>query len=318
MSALVLVSALHYKAHWKKQFRHTTDNGEFHALSVGAAAHGGCPNSVVRQTGVRYMELRIQCNNLFSFGYYDNSTVAATDAMDQQHQPTRKLSGLGYRVIEIPYKGDEVSMVIVMPDDPLQLPVYEQRWATAMTTDGRMHEFEQIIYTMREKESMERLRKLSGVAGESVVRLPYFKTTPAAVDGEDGKKSSSGVDVLEVVKALGVTDIFDRHTADLSNITGNRNNKSDNLFVSGIFHKCSVQVDETGTEASAATGAVMELTSLPPPCVVNVVVDRPFIFQIRKRVSSAVEVEEDNNYSSSDLVLFMGRVADVKSLQSIT
>eukprot|EP00922_Rhytidocystis_sp_ex-Travisia-forbesii_P003901 GHVS01005647.1.p1 GENE.GHVS01005647.1~~GHVS01005647.1.p1 ORF type:complete len:473 (-),score=90.45 GHVS01005647.1:73-1491(-) len=307
MTSLVLVSALHYKADWKKQFMHITDNGVFHALSGGT--YGGSPSVVVKQTCVRFMELRVKCNKLFSFGYYDLTTVGVV--VGPPIEPNnRKLSGLGCRVIEIPYKGGDVSMVIVMPDDPLQLPVYENKWAEEDTNNN---EVEQWIGNMRSsKTSMEQQQLMLG--GESVIRLPYFKIMSTAEDNisSDGAVETVSMDVSKILKSLGVIDIFDRQTCDLSNITdnNNKNNRhSENLFVSGIFHKCSVEVDEKGTEASAATGAVMELTSLPS-CVVNVIVDRPFIFQIRKRV---VVGGEENK--TSDLVLFMGRVADIKALQ---
>jgi serpin B len=56
-------------------------------------------------------------------------------------------------------------------------------------------------------------------------------------------------------------------------------------------------VDEAGTEAAAATGMVVGITSIPPPPV-DVTIDRPFIFLIRD--------------FETDAILFVGRVMNPK------
>jgi serpin B len=78
--------------------------------------------------------------------------------------------------------------------------------------------------------------------------------------------------------------------ADFSGMTGKRE-----LVVSDVVHKAFVSVDEFGTEAAAATGVVMGITSAPlDPATVTI--DRPFIFLIRDIATGAV--------------LFTGRVTD--------
>lgn len=66
------------------------------------------------------------------------------------------------------------------------------------------------------------------------------------------------------------------------------------LLIQDVLHKAFVSVDEEGTEAAAATAVVVGVTSMPPS--VTMVVDAPFIFLIRDRVSGTV--------------LFLGRVLD--------
>jgi serine protease inhibitor len=88
----------------------------------------------------------------------------------------------------------------------------------------------------------------------------------------------------EAMGALGMTDAFtDR--ADLSGIS-----TQEHLFITGAQHKAFVAVDEKGTEAAAATGIGVGVTSLPP----TFAVDRPFLFLI-----------EDVETKS---VLFLGRL----------
>ena len=70
-----------------------------------------------------------------------------------------------------------------------------------------------------------------------------------------------------------------------------------NLFITGIFHKAFVAVDEEGTEAAAATGVVAGIESAGPIRETEAfTADHPFLFFIRDDVSGAI--------------LFMGRVAD--------
>jgi serpin B len=91
--------------------------------------------------------------------------------------------------------------------------------------------------------------------------------------------------------ALGMRDAFSPGRADFSGMTGTRD-----LFVSAVVHKAFIEVNEKGTEAAAATGAVMTLTAMPvaeEPAVFRA--DRPFLFALRDRTSG--------------VVLFLGRVA---------
>jgi serpin B len=59
-----------------------------------------------------------------------------------------------------------------------------------------------------------------------------------------------------------------------------------NLFVSSLFHKSFVQVDEEGTEAAAASAAVV--SSRSAPVTVDFVADHPFLFLIREDMTGVV------------------------------
>jgi serpin B len=80
--------------------------------------------------------------------------------------------------------------------------------------------------------------------------------------------------------------------ADFSGMDGARD-----LFISAVIHKAFVDVNETGTEAAAATGVVMARSAAPsqtPPPVFRA--DHPFVFMICDR--------QNGN------VLFLGRVTN--------
>ncbi len=92
--------------------------------------------------------------------------------------------------------------------------------------------------------------------------------------------------LAETLIEMGMPEAFGN--ADFSGMDGTRN-----LFISDVFHKAFVAVDEEGTEAAAATAVVMELSAIPMVDV-TLTIDRPFIYLIR-----------DTNSGST---LFMGRV----------
>jgi len=102
---------------------------------------------------------------------------------------------------------------------------------------------------------------------------------------------TSSYSLPPVLSGMGMPSAFDPLEADFSGMTGGRD-----LFVSDVVHKAFVKVDETGTEAAAATGAAMALTAMPQEQPVQFVLDRPFLFLIIDDLTGTV--------------LFMGRVAD--------
>ncbi len=69
-------------------------------------------------------------------------------------------------------------------------------------------------------------------------------------------KVEASVDLNENLKALGMSDLFDEKNADLSGISGKKD-----LFVSNVFHKTFIEVNEEGSEAAAATGNILGLSS---------------------------------------------------------
>ncbi|XP_026377110.1 serpin-ZXA-like [Papaver somniferum] len=103
-----------------------------------------------------------------------------------------------------------------------------------------------------------------------------------------------------IAKKLGVDLPFDEHKAELTEMMDidDTNKYNEHLFVSNVFHKCFVKVDEKGTEAAAAT-AVLGMYGCghsppTPPPRVDFVEDHPFMFIIREE--------------QSGVVLFMGHV----------
>ncbi len=102
------------------------------------------------------------------------------------------------------------------------------------------------------------------------------------------------------LRALGMSLAFTASEADFSGINGRSPQHPESLFLSHVLHKAFVDVNEKGTEATAATAAVVAVgcsagESEPPPIPIFRA-DHPFLFVIRDRRSGAI--------------LFLGRMAD--------
>jgi serpin B len=104
-------------------------------------------------------------------------------------------------------------------------------------------------------------------------------------------KIESSFDLGSTLTQLGMDAAFDPQKANFSAMDG-----SHDLSISSVVHKAYVNVDEEGTEAAAATGVIVGVTSMPMQEIVELNLDHPFVFFIMDNLNGAV--------------LFMGRVAN--------
>ena len=161
--------------------------------------------------------------------------------------------GEGYQAVELPYRGRDMSMTILLPDA------------------GTFREFE---------ESMD-ADLVAGILGD-IERENVELTMPKF-------EFESEFSLRDTLKAMGMLDAFDDKIADFSGMDGRSCLAGDGpcLLIDNVFHKAFVSVDEEGTEAAAATGVVARLLSGRPEPK-KVMVDRPFIFLIRDRTTDAI------------------------------
>jgi serpin B len=155
----------------------------------------------------------------------------------------------GLQILKMPYVGDEVSMVILLPKK----------------VDG--------LADLQKRLTPENLDKW-GRAGKTqkvVVTLPKFKLT-------------AEFELSKTLAAMGMPDAFALGKADFSGMDGTRT-----LFISAVIHKSFLDINEEGTEAAAATAAVPTASAPrhePPPPVFKA--DHPFLFLIRHEKSGAI------------------------------
>ncbi len=153
------------------------------------------------------------------------------------------------QALEIPYVGDGLSMVVLLP----------------RTDDG-----------LAALEADMTLDKLNGWLGEmrpveAQIYLPKFK-----MDRE--------FELADVLSSMGMIDAFSPQQADFSGIS-----TAERMYVQGVIHKAFVDVNEQGTEAAAVTGVVVgsaAVVAQPRPVIFRA--DHPFIFLIRQRDSGAI------------------------------
>jgi serpin B len=165
----------------------------------------------------------------------------------------------GATVIELPYRGGELAMRFVLPAEGSA----PEAWAT------EAHLSDATALTTR----------------RVALSLPKFRLEPPTVP------------LADHLAAVGMPLAFDPDRADFTGMA-NPPSPADRLYVSGVFHKAFVRVDEDGTEAAAATAVVMATRGMAmrEPDPLEVRFDRPFLFVLRDVRTGAV--------------LFLGRVSD--------
>jgi len=223
---LVLANALYLKAPWASEFSQNATQPEPFFV------HGGAPVDVpmMRKTDKH-------------FGY-------------ARHE--------GFTVVSLPYAGDDLQFVVLLPDE----------------IDG-----------LRKLESKLTADVLAGCAKlekrDVDLHLPKFKLEPPTIT------------LAEKFEALGMKTAFDKPQGSANFDKIAPRTPKDYLYISQIFHKTFIAVDEKGTEAAAATAvAMMAGTAFrsPPPPPIEVKIDRPFIYAIQ--------------HVPSGVCLFLGRVTD--------
>jgi serpin B len=94
-------------------------------------------------------------------------------------------------------------------------------------------------------------------------------------------KIEAGAELKETLMVLGMPTVF-TNEADLSGLTGNQD-----LSLAEVVHKTMVSVDEIGTEAIAATAAIVSSRGMGKP-EAEFKANRPFIFLIRHQATNTI------------------------------
>lgn len=211
LTRLVLTNAVYFKANWEDAFiKAATQDKPFHI-------------SADKKVVVPLMFMKD------SFGYMETET---------------------FQALEMPYKADELSMVVFLPKAVDGLGRFEKSPALS-TISGCLNKLK--------REEVE-------------VTFPRFKFT-------------SSFSLSRTLEAMGMTDAFSASSADFSGMTS-----EENLYLSEVIHKAFVALDEEGTEAAAATAIMMVGTAArmhkPKPKVFKA--DHPFLFLILHKPTGSI------------------------------
>lgn len=217
MTRLVIANAIYFKGTWAKPFQESATKSLPFTTSSGA------------QTQVSMMQA-----NGFEVGRYgafnedgspfETPTEVAEGFQEEKGYPSES----GFTMAELPYNGDKLSMVAILPTkadgiaDLIQFFTLE-KWTNCWRT-------------MSERTFN--------------VRLPKVKL-------------ESSYDLKPPLIKLGMKNAFDPNTANFSGLTDSKD-PSHELFISQVLHKAFVDVNEKGTEAAAATIVAFAPRSVAP------------------------------------------------------
>ncbi|KAJ7568984.1 hypothetical protein O6H91_01G056000 [Diphasiastrum complanatum] len=98
-------------------------------------------------------------------------------------------------------------------------------------------------------------------------------------------KIDFGLEAIDTLQNLGLVKPFSDE-ADFSALVDSPQGRK--LYVSNVFHKGFIEVNEEGTEAAAATAAVIKYRSLMMNSTEDFVADHPFLFLIREELTGVI------------------------------
>ncbi|XP_034387054.1 antithrombin-III [Cyclopterus lumpus] len=203
---LVLVNTIYFKGQWKNKFdKDNVYNSDFHVS-----------RSLTCSVNMMYQETRFRYRN------FPNDQV---------------------QLLEMPYRGDDITMVIILPNKGTALSQVEERLDLNNLTSW--------LDEMKETTVS--------------VHVPRFRV-------EDG------FSVKEKLQDMGLTDLFSSERASLP---GMLEDGSEGLHISDAFHKAFLEVNEEGSEAAAATAVVAVGRSFNLNREVFLA-NRPFLLLIRE------------------------------------
>jgi serine protease inhibitor len=233
---IALLNAIYFKGDWAEQFDATqTKEEDFHAAGGAKIRVPMMHNAKI--SGGKYAAFKA------------DGTPFQTPAMISGNEaPAAIYPGKGgFQVAELPYKGQDLAMAIVVPQDADGLAAIEKQFTPASLGAW-----------------------LGALAARDIdVSLPKFRI-------------ETDYRMNDPLKALGMRLAFDARQANFDGLVAAG---SADLCISDVFHKAFVEVTEKGTEAAAATAVLVGVRSVSVPqswpFTPAIRADRPFLFAIR-------------------------------------
>ena len=194
-----------------------------------------------------------------------DKSISQVDMMYQTLKYINYYEDETIQMIELPYKdNNNLSMIIILPREDKYSSSYD--------------------YLNKENIDFTKLVNNLSKVEEVYFHFPRFEF-------------EYSIQLKDVLKDINMVSAFTTN-ADFSNI-----NSTISLYVSEIIQRTYIKVTETGTEAAAVTGVIMELTSPPPPQITyDMNVNHSFIYMIRDK---SIKDVDDN-----ELMLFIGSCND--------
>jgi serpin B len=236
---LVLANAIYFKGEWVEPFKKEKTKKEDFTLKNGQK---------VKVSLMKELMKRARYGAFNADGSFFNTPEMVSSAYKTPRYPGKG----GFSIIELPYRGGKLAMVILAPNSPDGLGAIEKQ-LDAKSLDGWI--------------GLLKNRKV-------LVRVPKFR-------------SETEYKMNDMLAAMGMVSAFKMPNlpggANFKGMTDTQNPK-EQLYITVVQHKAFVAVDEKGTEAAAATAVGNSLMGTYPetsPFTPEFWADRPFLFLIR-------------------------------------
>ena len=199
--------------------------------------------------------------------YFKGSWDKKFDPKATQNRPFHLIAG-GEKQVPMMQEAGEFEYQEGNGCQAVRLPYAGKRLGMYVLLPGSGSNATKVVASLNERSWQDGLlRKLANRKGSVV--LPKFKL-------------EFGAELKRPLEAMGMALPFS-HSADFSGMS------SRPLYLSAVVHKSFVEVNEEGTEAAAATVAVMRpMAMLPVAPPFKMVVDRPFVFLIADNLTKAI------------------------------
>ncbi len=257
---MVLVNAVYFRGDWSVPFRKSrTKDGTFYL--TGGATKKTPLMSILSHNEARYAAFNADGSR---FSTPRRISLGQTDGLYPEDG--------GFSIVELPYKGGEISMVLIAPLKKDGLPEIE----ALMNAE---------LFTGWMKQMHRR---------DTNVTMPKLRLEAEYSLGSSGPRGT----LPEMGMKRAFTSSGAANGAQLDRMTTSTN-PDDQLHLGSAIHKAFLEVDEKGTEAAAATAIVgvgPTSVAITKPFTPSFVADRPFLTIIR-----------DN---STGAILFMGRIEE--------
>lgn len=170
------------------------------------------------------------------------------DMMYQYRNSYKYVENNGLKGISLPYGEQNIAMEIWIADDENEKDAVEV--FSELSTEEKLNLFNSL--------------KDAGAFEIDTLGLPRFEV------------ETDTFSIVNALKSMGIVDSFAGEAADFDTL-------NDDLYVTDVLHKAKIIVDESGTEAAAATAISMEKCSLDdiPERIYTFIADRPFVYVIR-------------------------------------
>ncbi|CAN9500743.1 unnamed protein product [Ophioblennius macclurei] len=220
----------------------------------------GSVNSMTKLTLVNAIYFKGTWLNLFHanetkempFKVKQDAAVPVQMMHQKNKLPYNYIPDHGVQILELPYEKDELSMVILLPEEANDGSDPLLKLASELTQE-RLDEW-------TNRDNMD-------IHSDVIVHLPKFKL-------------EEEYQLDKPLAKLGMTDLFCSGKADLSGMSD-----EGGLFLSTVVHKAFVEVNEKGTEAAAATAGIANFCMLREE---HFMADHPFLFFIRHNKTKTI------------------------------